>query len=109
MTFKVKLTKQAENDLRSIFEYIAYELFSPQAAAGQLDRLEKSILNLDSMPEKFRTYEKEPWRSRGLRVMPIDNYLVFYIPDHDTATVTVIRIMYGGRDIDTELKKHTKI
>lgn len=109
MTFKVKLTKQAENDLRSIFEYIAYELFSPQAAAGQLDRLEKSILNLDSMPEKFRTYEKEPWRSRGLRVMPIDNYLVFYIPDHDTATVTVIRIMYGGRDIDTELKNHTKI
>ena len=89
MTFKVKLTKQAENDLRSIFEYIAYELFSPQAAAGQLDRLEKSILNLDSMPEKFRTYEKEPWRSRGLRVMPIDYYLVFYIPDHDTATVTV--------------------
>lgn len=32
MTFKVKLTEQADNDLRGIFEYIAYELLSPQSA-----------------------------------------------------------------------------
>ena len=109
MTFKVKLTEQAGNDLRGIYEYIAYELLSPESAAGQLNRLEKSILGLDSMPERFRAYDKEPWHSRGLRVMPVDNYLVFYIPDHNTETVTIIRIMYGGRDIDAQLKKHTKI
>lgn len=29
--------------------------------------------------------------------MPVDNYVVFYIPDEDTKTVTVVRVMYNGR------------
>lgn len=105
MNYEVRLTTEAENDLRGIFEYIAFDLQSPQNAAGQLDRLEKSIMSLDQMPERFRVYEKEPWRSRNLRVMPVDNYLVFYIPDHQAKTVTVLRVMYGGRDIDAQLGK----
>ena len=35
--------------------------------------------------------------------MSVDNYLVFYIPDAAEQTVTVIRVMYGGRDIDSHL------
>jgi len=75
MNYEVRLTTEAENDLRGIFEYIAFELQSPQNAAGQLDRLEQSIMSLDQMPERFRVYEKEPWHSRDLRIMPVDNYL----------------------------------
>lgn len=103
----MQISKQADNDLRGIFEYIAFELLAPENAAGQLDRLEEAISKLDQMPEKFRRYEREPWRSRGLRVFPVDNYLVFYIPDMETKNVTVIRVMYGGRDVDKELKRHT--
>lgn len=51
--------------------------------------------------------EREPWKSRGLRVFLVDNYLVFYIPDRERKMVTVIRVMYGGRDVDKELKRHT--
>ena len=49
-------------------------------ASGQLDRLEEQILSLDIMPERYRKYENEPWKSRGLRVLPVDNYVIFYIP-----------------------------
>ena len=59
----------------------AFELQSPENASGQLDRLEEQILSLDTMPERYRKYEKEPWKSRGLRVLPLDNYVVLYIPD----------------------------
>ena len=107
MMFDVHISEQADNDLRGIFEYIAFELLAPENAAGQLDRLEEAISKLDHMPEKYRMYEREPWRSRGLRVFPVDNYLVFYIPDAETKIVTVIRVMYGGRDVDKELKRHT--
>ena len=107
MMFDVQISEQADNDLRGIFEYIAFELLAPENATGQLDRLEEAISKLDHMPEKYRRYEREPWRSRGLRVVPADNYLVFYIPDEETKIVTVIRVMYGGRDVDTELKRHT--
>lgn len=107
MMFDVQISEQADSDLRGIFEYIAFELLAPENAAGQLDRLEEAISKLDHMPEKFRRYDREPWRSRGLRVFPVDNYLVFYIPDMETRIVTVIRVMYGGRDVDKELKRHT--
>ena len=39
---------------------------------------------------------------------PVDNYLVLYIPDDDTQVVTIIRVMYGGRDVDTQLNRCTK-
>ena len=105
MSYEVTLTPEAKRDLREIYRYIAVDLQSEQNANGQLDRLEENILKLDEMPERFRVYDREPWRSRNLRVMPVDNYLVFYIPDHQVKTVTVLRIMYGGRDIDAQLRK----
>ena len=47
MIFKVIISAQAENDLRGIFEYITFELLSPENAEKQLNRLEKQILSLD--------------------------------------------------------------
>ncbi len=86
MIYELITTDQA--DVRGIFEYIAYELLSPDNAVGQLERLEEHIIGLEEFPEKFRPYEKEPWHSRVLRVMPIDNYVVFYIPNKDAEIVT---------------------
>lgn len=108
MIFEIRISDQADEDLRGIYEYIAYELQSTDNVSGQLDRLEESIMSLDQMPERFREYENEPWHSRGLRIMPVDNYCVFYIPNEEDAVVTIIRVMYGGRDMDTQLKKYTR-
>ncbi len=107
MIYEVTTTAQADADLRCIYEHIAFELLSPDNAAGQIERLEEHIIGLEEFPEKFRAYEKEPWRGRGLRAMPVDNYLVFYIPDRDAGIVTVIRVMYAGRDVDSQLDDHT--
>ena len=107
MIYEVTTTEQANADLRKIYEYIAFELLWPENAAGQLDRLEENIIGLEQFPEKYRAYDKEPWHSRGMRVMPVDNYLVFYILDKDAGLVTVIRVMYEGRDVDTQLKNNT--
>ena len=81
MKYDVTFTEQAENDLRGIFEYMAFDLLSPENAAGQPDRIEEKILSLGEYPEKFRQYEREPWKSRNTRVVPVDNYVIFYIPD----------------------------
>ena len=100
MIYEVIITKQADADLRGIYEYITFELLSPDNAAGPLERLEKRIMALEEFPEKFRPYEKEPWYSRGVRVMPVDNYLVFYILDKREKVVEILRVMYTGRNID---------
>ncbi|MFZ2256586.1 MAG: type II toxin-antitoxin system RelE/ParE family toxin [Clostridiaceae bacterium] len=103
MSYAVEITQQADSDLRCIFEYIAFELQAVQNATGQLSRLEKNILSLDEMLERYRRYGKEPWLSRGLRIMPVDNYCVFYIPDSEKQVVSIVCVMYGGRNIDAEL------
>ena len=108
MIFKVIISAQAENDLRGIFEYITFELLSPENAEKQLNRLEKQILSLDEMPERFPRYGKEPWYIRGLRFASIDNYIVFYIPDIEEQTVTILRVMYSGRNMEEQLSIHTK-
>ena len=74
MCYEVNLTPEAKLDLREIYRYIAVDLQSVQNASGLLDRLEESILRQDEMPERLRVYEREPWRSRNLRVMQLDHY-----------------------------------
>ena len=103
MIYSVQISSRAETDLREIYEYIAYELLSPPTAVRQLQRLEDEILSLDQMPSRYPAYLEEPWHSRGLRVMSVDNYLVFYIPNAAAQAVTVIRVMYGGRDVSSQL------
>lgn len=35
--------------------------------------------------------------------MSVDNYLVFYIPEAPTQTVSVIRVMYGGTEMEESI------
>ena len=105
MIFHVAYSAEGRQDLRDIYEYIVYELLVSETAAGQTERIMKAIRSLEQMPMRHRLYEEEPWHSQGLRVLPVDNYLVFYLPDENSATVNIIRIMYGGRDIDKQLNE----
>lgn len=69
----------------------------------------ESILSALGIPASnaINMFYKQIILNRGLRVMPVDNYQVFYIPDKDAGIVTVIRVMHAGRDVDSQLKGHT--
>ena len=105
MRFEVELTERADRDLRNIFLYIAVDLLSPENAEKQVKRLWNAILSLDELPERYRRYEDEPWHSRGLRILPVDNYNILYIPSLEERIVRIMTVMYGGRDISEQLKK----
>ncbi len=103
MIYEIEMTEATKKDLQSIFEYIAFELQEPENAKNQMRRLESRILSLDTMPERYKSYDKEPWHSQGFRILPVDNFIVFYIPDANTKIVTIIRILYSVRDIEKQL------
>ena len=103
MRYNIVYSAEARQDLRNIYQYIAYELLEPGIAGAQVDRIMKTIRSLDEMPMRHRLYEEEPWYSRGLRFVPVDNYIAFYLPVESDAVVNVVRIMYGGRDIRKQL------
>lgn len=105
MIFEVELSERAKEDLREIYEYIAFELMNPLDAGAQLKRLEAAVMSLNQLPERFRKYEKRSWGKYVLHIMPVDNYVVLYTVDKRNRVVHVLRIMYGGRNIDVQIKR----
>uniref|UniRef100_S0DG03 Putative plasmid stabilisation protein n=1 Tax=termite gut metagenome TaxID=433724 RepID=S0DG03_9ZZZZ len=105
MTWNVNYTDDALQDLQDIYDYIALTLLEPAVAEKQSDRIMDAVDSLDDIPHRYRLYDKEPWHSKGLRILPVDHYLIFYLPDEAKNTVSIIRIMYGGRDIVHQLNQ----
>ena len=103
MTWNIRYSEEARQDLRSIYEYIAFELMVPDIAAAQFRRIMKSVRELDDMPFRFPLYKDDSWNSLGMRWFPVDNYLVFYFIDEQAKEVSIARIMYKGRDIGKQL------
>ena len=91
--------------MKNIHRYISESLVEPEIAAKLTNKIMKEIRSLDEMPQRYKLYEDEPWHSRGLRTLPVNNYLIFYLANEEKAVVTVIRIIYGGRDISKQLSE----
>ena len=105
MKWEVEYTHTANRDLQGVYDYIADTLLEPRIAQKQTDRLMDVADSLDFMPFRHRLCDYEPWRSRGWRFVQIDNYLIFYLPDESQNTVFIMRILYGGQDIEVHLSE----
>lgn len=103
MSYLVTITQEAEEDLREIYAYITFSLLSPQNAKEQIDRIQKVIQSLDEFPVRHRLMESEPWKSRGMHVVPCDNFLIFYFVEEKNNEVVISRILYGKRNLKQEL------
>jgi len=100
MSFNIIYTKQAESDLRDVYEYISLKLLRPETAKKQVKQIMDAIDSLDEMPLRYQLYKNDPWKSRGLRVLKVNNYLAFYLPVESKKMVVVIRIMYDRRNVE---------
>lgn len=103
--WKIVFAQQAESDLRNIYEYIAYSLLEPVIAKKQTGRIIKKIMELNTFPLRCPVFDASPWNNIGLRILLVDHYSILFLPDEMAETVAVVRIMYSGRDIETELSK----
>lgn len=105
MIWMINYSASSKEDLRSIYDYIAYELLSPEYASGQVERIMKAVRSLEDMPMKHQIYQEEPWKTKKVRFLPVDNYIVFYLPNEETGAVNIVRIIYGGRDMRHQMRE----
>ena len=96
--YEVRISKQAERQLKEIIQYISYTLQVPGTAEKMLDLLEREILSLSSFPNRIPLTQDEPWHSQGIHNMVVKNYLVYFWVDENTQTVHIIAVVYGRRD-----------
>lgn len=97
----MNITDEALCDMESIYDYIAQELQVTDTAMNQYNRIAEAILSLDEFPERYELFELEPERTKGIRRMIVDNYMVCYIVDEETVTIT--NVLYAASDIHNRL------
>lgn len=97
--YKVKINPRAIRELDSIYEYITNEKLAPENAKGQVNRIKKAILNLDTFPQSHQERNEGRYAGKGYRQLLIDNYIAIFRIDEISKTVYVVTIQYQGRNL----------
>lgn len=94
--YPLKLFPLAAQDLEQIFNYIAVDLCSPQAALKQIDDFENAFNSVCSFPESCPLINNEYVKDKSLRKLIVNNYVAFYRIKN--GEIQVIRVLYGMRN-----------
>ena len=97
--YKVKINPRAIRELEHIYEYIANEKLAPENAKGQIDRIKKAILSLDTFPQSHQERNEGRYTGKGYRQLLIDNYIAIFRIDEPHKTVYVVTIQYQGQNL----------
>ena len=101
--YSVNVTNYAYKQLSEISEYISEVLFSPETAKKWLIKMRKEISELSIFPSKFILIDEEPWKSREIHRMCVDNYNIYYTIDETNSEVWIIAIVYARRNQKEQL------
>lgn len=97
--YKVKFNPRAIRELDSIYEYIANDKLAPENAKGQVDRIKKAILNLETFPQSHQERNEGRYAGKGYRQLLINNYIAIFRIDEADKTIYVVTIQYQGRNL----------
>ena len=98
MRYEVKLTVQAIGQIEEAVQYISKILLEPETARKWADTLQCEIKKLDTMPSRYPLTDEEPWHTKGIRKMPVKNFLVYYLVDEKKKAVWITAVIYGRRN-----------
>lgn len=83
-------------------DYIANVLKAPKAARDLVDALDDSISGLAAFPYMGKAYQSEHSLSYEYRVLPVKNYLVFYVVNHNE--VEIHRILLARMNLEKYIR-----
>ena len=78
---------------------IANEKLASENAKGQIDRIKKAVLSLDTFPQSHQKRNEGRYAGKGYRQLLIDNYIAIFRIDEPHKTVYVVTIQYQGRNL----------
>ncbi|MDR1563594.1 MAG: type II toxin-antitoxin system RelE/ParE family toxin [Oscillospiraceae bacterium] len=98
MKYKIQFTGPAKHDLEAVTKYITEELKNKDAAKNLVLLSREAAFSLEEMPSRNALVRDEALAGQGLRLLPVRNYLIFYVVREEAKTVTIERFLYGRRD-----------
>ncbi len=96
--YKVVYTNKAIAEIRGIHNYISEVLLMPETAKKQINSIMDMVDSLCLMPARNPLYVGGKFKD--IRKVKADNFIIFYRVYDNTKVVSIIAVMYGGRDLD---------
>jgi toxin ParE1/3/4 len=95
---RIEFSPVALGDLIDLYDFIA-ERDGEQRAIGYIDRIEECCGSLSLFPNRGTRNEARDLRP-GLRILGFERRAVIAFRIQ-AGTVTILRVLYGGRDVET--------
>ena len=97
-SYKIIITPDAEEDLFELRNYIADVLLARDTARNYIRTIRKEIGSLSELPAIYKPVDDEPWHSRGVRRIIVNNFFVYYRIDEEHKRVYILNVIYARRD-----------
>lgn len=89
--YKVIYYPTAIDDVRNILDYISVD--NPPAASKLIEKIDKTVQSLSDFPLKGLAPKDSYLKAKQYRMLIIDSYIVFYIPNHNSFEVEIMRVL----------------
>ncbi len=97
-SYNIIITPDAEDDLVKLRNYITDVLLARDTARKYIHAIRKEIGMLSEMPARYKPVEDEPWHSRGIRRIMVNNFFIYYRIDEGRKQVYILNVIYARRD-----------
>ncbi len=101
--YSLEYLPTALQDMTEISGYIAKELKNPQAAVRLAEKFIESAEAIRKFPYINQVYRPIRPLKNEYRKIIVDNYLMFYTVSEDEKIITVMRVIYAGRNYENIL------
>jgi len=98
MSFKIKFTDTAKDDLRNIATYIAEQSGEKSIAIKFVGDLREKTKILEAFPESGSIPDDRVMKSMGYRFLVHKDYLIFYRYESSEETSYILAIFNAKRD-----------
>lgn len=103
MSYQIEYTDIANYDLYWIIIYLSKYPGGHEIAKRKIEKIKKAVRNLEMFPKLYQIGVNEICRKYGIRIIPVQKYLVYYMINEEKEIVTIIRIISEKQNVIDEL------
>ena len=92
---RLRISRTAQADLESIWDFIGIERESPEAATRQVERIYDTFLSIVENPQIGEACDA---LRAGMRFFTCGSYVVFYVPSADS--IDIERVAHGAQRVE---------
>lgn len=98
--YSYRFSERAEQDFDEILRYISIDLANPAAAQKLGRKMFEQIDMVRAFPKPVAPVDNEFLSDKAVRKLLVDNYVIYYKAHYDEKIISIIRIVYGKRNLD---------